>query len=266
MKKIVVFTAVMLFGYMTALADNLKYGDTFEETILELEFSEGAKAEANDAFISWDLLGDWDKFSFQFSQGAADDGVYTIKASEYKDLVNQFNGIALTLNGKRSTRSGNYELSMKVKEVSKDMTFMADELDLVIPIDYIGIPLWKRLLVPFIILVVLVLLAILVLHLTAKFPRGLLQLNNNTVKLQGKKMISVKDELQKMGIFLADSTEIILVKKRFASFQGPCVKEATNCNLKCNGAPLTKGKIMHRNQVVTGLTDKSGNPISMRYC
>jgi hypothetical protein len=93
-----------------------------------------------------------------------------------------------------------------------------------------------------------------------------LQLNNNTVKLQGKKMISVKDELQKMGIFLADGTEIILVKKRFASFQGPCVKEATNCNLKCNGAPLTKGKTMHRNQVVTGLTDKSGTPISMRYC
>ena len=254
----------MLLGYMPAWAIDLKYNGTFKETILELEFSEGAKA--NEAFVSWDLVGDWDKFSYHFSQGKVKNGVYSISASEYMDLVDQCDGISLTLEGKSSTRSGNYELSMIVKEVSKDMKFLADDLDLDIPISYDGKPIWLRLLVPAIILVVLVLLLLLVLHVTAKFPRGLLQLNNNTVKLQGKKMISVKDELKNMGIFLAEGTEIILVKKRFASFQGPCVKEAKNCNLKCNGVPLTKGKIMHRNQVVTGLTDKSGNPITMRYC
>ncbi len=264
MKKIFVLAAFILLCQMTAWSIDLKYDGTSKESILELDFSEGAKA--NDAYISWNLVGDWDKFSYSFSQGKVKGGVFTIKASEYLDRVDDLDGIGLTLEGKSKTRTGNYELSMIVNEVSKDMGFMAEDLELDIPVNYTGKPIWLLFLVPAIILIALVLLLILVLHVTAKFPRGLLQLNNNTVKLQGKKMISVKDELQKMGVFLADGTEIILVKKRFASFQGPCVKEATNCNLKCNGAPLTKGKIMHRNQVVTGLTDKSGTPISMRYC
>ena len=265
MKKIVVFTAVMLFGYMTAWAIDLKYGETFKETILELEFSEGAIA--NEAFVSWDLVGDWDKFSYHFSQGTVKKGVYTISAADYLDLVEQSNGISLTLKGKSSAKTGNYELSMIVKEVSKDMAFEADELDLEIPIEYEGKSIWLRLLVPAIILIALVLLLLLVLHVTAKFPEGLLQLGREEVELKGKKKVSLKKELEDRNISLGDEVDVVLVKKRFVSFQGPKVSVMNGCELKrADGSLLAIGDVIYPEETIYGLKDANGEDILIHLC
>lgn len=249
---------------MTDKACDLKYPDELVESMFELEFSEGAVA--NNACVYWGLEGDWDKFSYEFSQGIVKGEVLTLNAGEYKDLVNGQKGVSVTLDGKSGTRKGDYLLSMKVKDLSENLQFNGNESSVDIRINYTPKPLWRVLLVPVVVLVALIIIIILVLHYLAKFPRGLLQLNNNTVQLKGKKEISVKEELKKLKIELNEGTDVILVKKRFASFQGPCVKEATGCSLMCNGAQLTKGKIIRRNQEVTGLTDKDGKRISIRYC
>lgn len=265
MKKIFVFAALIMLVCMTAVADDLKQGDILVKS-LELEFDEQAKAD--DVFISWELSGDWDKFDFSFSQGTLEDNVYTIRAKEYKGFVNGHEGIALTIEGKSKTSEGNYMLSMHVKDVTDDLDFQKEALNADFQINYLlppPPPLWKRLLVPCIILILLALIVLWILDATSKFPKGLLQLGNNTVKLKGKKSVSVKDELKKMGIFLADGTDVVFVKKRFSSFQGPCVKEINNCILQCNGAMLTKGKVIRRQEVVEGLIDMNGTEISIRY-
>lgn len=266
MKKLIIIGLLVVCTSMTAVSKDLHQGERLVKSIMELDIDEDAKA-AN-AYVTWELVGDWDKFDYSFSQGILEGNTLTINANDYKDFVDGNEGLALSLQGKSKTDEGNYILSMKVKDVSDGLDFEKNDLDLDMNINYLlppPTPLWIKLLIAGVILLVLVLLILLVLHVTAKFPKGILQFNNFTVKLKGKKMISVKDELKKNSIFLNDGTEIILVKKRFASFQGPCLKEIKGCTLKCNGALLSKGKVIHRNQEVNGLTDKDGNAIIIRY-
>lgn len=264
MKKVSFLMFLLTCLVVSTYAVDLKYGGDPVTKRLKLDVNQAA-VESN-AFIQWELQGDWDKFDYSFSQGVEEGNTFTIYAKDYLKAVNGEEGVLLTISGKKKTSKGDYNLNMVVVKATDNLSVNKDKMNLSLPIQYE--PYHKtifEILLPFIILLIVILLIILILHVTAKFPKGLLQLNNTTVKLKGKKMVSVKDELQKMGIFLAEGTDIILVKKRFASFQGPCVKLATNCNLMCNGAPLTKGKIMRRNQEVKGLVDKSGTPISMRY-
>ena len=157
---------------------------------------------------------------------------------------------------------------MHVKDVTSDLDFPKDALNADFQINYLlppPPPLWKQLLVPFIVLIILALIVLWGLDAAAKFPKGLLQLGNDTVKLKGKKKVSVKDELKKTGVILADGTDVVLVRKKFVSFQGPCIKEINNCALQCNGAMLTKGKVIRRQQEVKGLFDLNGTEISIRY-
>ncbi len=266
MKKKILIVVLLSFVGMTASAEVLEHGNTLVKS-LELEFDDQAKED--DVFISWELSGDWDKFDYNFSQGTLENNIFTIRAKEYKDFANGHDGIALTIEGKKKTKEGEYNLSMHVTEVSDDLDFPKDAFNADFQINYLlppPPPLWKRLLVPAIILVVLALFITWLLDYTAKFPRGLLQLGSNTVKLKGKKTISVKDELKKMGTELPEGTEIVLCKKRFTTFQGPCIKELKNCVLQSNGALLTRGKIMRRQQEVKGLKDSAGKEISIRYC
>lgn len=255
----------MAFVGMIAMADDLKQGDKLEKS-LELEFDEQAKAD--DVFISWELSGDWDKFDYSFSQGTLKDNIYTIRAREYKDFADGHEGIALTIAGKEDTKDGNYTLSMHVIEVTDGLEFEKDALNGEFQITYIlppPPPLWQRLIVPVIVLLVLGLLVAWVFSSQAKFPKGMLQLGKETVSLRGKKEISVRAELEKMAIQLEKGTDIVFIKKRFVSFNGPCVKEMKNCVLEGNGGYLTKGSIVHVDEVVKGLTDVRGNDIEIRY-
>lgn len=266
MKKNIIIVALLSLIGLTASAEVLKQGETLVKS-LELEFDDQAKED--DVFISWELNGDWDKFDYSFSQGTLEDNIFTIRANEYKDFASGHEGIALTIEGKPKTREDNYTLSMHVTEVSDDLDFPKDAFNADFSIEYLlppPPPLWKRLLIPAIILIVLALFIAWLLDYLAKFPKGLLQIGNNTVKLKGKKEVSVKEELKKMGTQLPDGTEVVLYKKRFGTFRGPCIKELKNCVLQSNGALLTRGKVMRRQQEVKGLKDTTGKEISIRYC
>jgi len=127
-------------------------------------------------------------------------------------------------------------------------------------------PLWLRLLILGIVLIVLALIVWLVLDTTAKFPKGILQIGNEEVKMKGKKRISVKDELLKLGISLPDDTDVVFVKKRFASFQGPCLKETKNCSLNLYGSDFSKGSVLRPDEEIKCLISSDGREIVIRYC
>ena len=120
MKKSFIILVLMAFAIMPTKADNLKQGEKLVKS-LELEFDEQAKTD--DVFISWELSGDWDKFDYSFSQGTLEDNVFTIRANEYKGFVNGHEGIALTIEGKSKTEEGDYNLSLRVKEVDGQFGF-----------------------------------------------------------------------------------------------------------------------------------------------
>ena len=261
------FLCILIAGFgWVAAAQDLHQGDQLVKS-LKLGFNDEAKS--GNAFISWELVGDWDKFDVDFSQGTLNKDVFTIKASEYKDFANGKDGITLTIQGKPKTPQGNYTLAMKVKEVSDDLNFPKNSMNLNLNINYLlppPPPLWKRLLVPAIILLALIALLLLVLHLTAKFPGGMLQLGREEVYLRGKKKVSVKDELLKANIQLGDDVDIIFTKKRFGPFQGPCIKDIQNCLLERDGIYLSKGSVILPEEEIRGLTDNEGNEILIRYC
>lgn len=266
MNKLFFILCFFISATLTLTAEDLHQGDKIVKH-LELEFYEGAKEDG--AFISWELAGDWDKFNFNFSQGELNNNIFTIKASDYKDFLNGADGIALTIEGTPKTEEGNYHLSMVVNNVSDGLEVLKNQLNLDMQVNYIlppPPPLWKRLLIPFIILLVLALLIILVLNLTAKFPKGLLQLGHDEVSLKGKKQISVKKELENNGIILDDGVDVIFVKKRFGSFQGPCIKKMEGCSLERDGIFLSPGAVILPDEDITGLTDSNGNDIIIRYC
>ena len=266
MKRALLIGILLVFSCFSAVSKDLHQGEKFVKTIIKLNFDEDAKAA--DAFVIWELVGDWDKFDYGFSQGSLDGNTLTVKANEYKAFVDGNEGIAISLQGKSKTEEGNYTLSMKVKDVSDDLEFKKDRLNLDMNINYLlppPTPLWIKLLIAGAILLVLVLLILLVLHVTAKFPRGLLQLGQDSVKLKGKKRISVKEELEKMNVTLAEDTDVILVKKRFGAFQGPCIKEMKKCDLERDGEYLTPGSIIHFEEEIKGLRDINGNDIIIIY-
>lgn len=245
--------------------EELRQGVSLEKSIMELEFDEQAKAD--NAFIVWELVGDWDKFDFGFSQGELKGRTFTINANDYKKFLNGSEGVFLTIKGKPTTQEGKCTLSMKVSEVSGNLEVEPEDPSLDMRIDYqLPTPIWKTLLLWGSILIALALIIICLMQATAKFPGGLLQLNNKTIQLKGKKEVSIKKELMNMGIALHEGADIVLVRKRFTSFQGPCVKVVSGCSLICNGSPLTKGRIIRHNQDVKGLKDKKGNPVAIRYC
>ena len=242
-----------------------RQGDSLVKSIMELDFDEQAKDD--NAYVTWDLVGDWNKFDYSFSQGELKDHALTINANDYKKYVDGSEGIVLTIKGKPTTEEGKYNLSMKAGEQSNNLEIEPRDASLDMRVNYFfPTPIWKTLLLVGGIILALALIIFALMQATAKFPGGLLQLNNKKIELKGKKKISIKDELKDMGIALSDGTEIVLVRKRFTAFQGPCVKELTGCYLICNGAPLTQGKIIRRNQDVRGLKDTNGNPVNIRYC
>lgn len=262
MKKIMIIAAIMAFVFTAAKAEELKYNEQLTKT-LKLEFDE--QAENDSALISWELLGDWDKFDYEFSQGIDEKNkAFTIYAANYKP----YDGIVLTIKGTSKTSSGDYNLTMKIKDVEnidikdEDLNYLNLDLN----IHYEAAPFWTKLIVPGIILLALILILIIVLNVTAKFPSGLLQLGHDEVNIKGKKMVSVKNELEKMGVQLESDTDVIFVKKRFGSFQGPCVKEMKNCALEREGVYLSKGAVILPDEEIHGLKDLNGNEIIIRYC
>jgi len=266
MKKSFIFLILMVFAIIPTKADNLKQGEKLVKS-LELEFDEQAKTD--DVFISWELSGDWDKFDYSFSQGTLENNVFIIRANEYKGFANGHEGIALTIEGKSKTEEGDYNLILRVKEVTDDLNFPKNALNADFQITYLlppPPPLWKQILVPTIILIALALIILFILHVTSKFPKGILQFGHEEVRLRGKKRVSAKEELEKMGIQLPDGTDIVFVKKRFATFCGPCIKEMKNCSLERDGSYLSKGSIIRLEEEVKGLTDVNGNELLIRYC
>lgn len=267
MKKLIIIGLLVVCASMTAVSKDLHQDERLVKSIMELDIDDDAKA-AN-AYVTWELVGDWDKFDYSFSQGILEGNTLTINANDYKVFVDGNEGIAISLQGKPKTEEGNYLLSMKVKEVSDGLDFEKEDLNLDMNINYLlppPMPWWLKLIIAVGILLVLVLIMLLILHVTAKFPKGLLQLGRDSVRLKGKKRISVKEELDKMGISVANDADVIFVKKRFVSFQGPCIKEMKNCELECYGTPLAKGAVIHLEEEIKGVKDLSGNDIIIRYC
>lgn len=270
MKRIIITGLCFLMacaGMMAApITKDLHKGDKLTLN-LELVFNDEAKEEGG--FISWELVGDWDKFDYRFSQGSVKDKIFTIKAAEYNDFFDGEEGIALIINGKSKTEAETYNLSMKVSNVLDGMIFPKDKLNLDLAVRYIlppPPPLWETLLIPCIILLILVIIVVIVLKVTEKFPKGLLQLGREEVYLKGKSRVSVKEELEKQGIMLEDDCDIIFVKKRFGSFQGPCIKEMRNCALELDGSFVSRGKVLLPGEELTGLKDSNGNEIIIRFC
>lgn len=262
--KRVLFLFVLMGLCWTAFTKDLMQGDEFSVS-MELEFRSDPSA-----FISWNLVGDdWDLFDYSFSQGSINGKIYTIKASEYKDLVDGKDGITLTVKGKPKTKAGNYNLKMQVANVSDGLGFTKKDLELSLDINYIlppPVPIWKRLLVPGIILLALVALILLVLNLTSKFPKGLLQVGREEISLKGKKEISLQKELSNLGIALEDGVDVIFDKKRFGAFQGPRIKKMHNCLLEREGMFLSIGSIILPDEDVTGLVDINGNQLPIHFC
>ena len=52
---------------------------------LELEFDD--LAVESEAYITWELDGDWDKFEYSFSQGELDDNLFTVYAADYRIIL-----------------------------------------------------------------------------------------------------------------------------------------------------------------------------------
>lgn len=265
MKRLAFLGALVLSTSLMAAPMVLNQEEEFVKC-LELDIPDEAKTD--NIFISWKLVGDWDKFDYQFSQGTLDNDVFTIKASEYQAVVDGKKGITLTAKGKPKTDQGLYNLSLKLYNYSEEVE-IPNGLDLNLEIDYQlppPEPIWKTLLKYGIILLALGLITWLVLNTTAKFPKGLLQLGRDEVSLKGKKRISVKEELEKMGTTLEEGTDVVFVKKRFGRFQGPCIKVMSNCSLEREGLFVSKGTVLLPDEELRGLTDIHGNEVLIRYC
>lgn len=245
---------------------NLNQGDDLTIN-LELEFSDEAKEEG--AYISWELSGDWEKFDYKFSQGELKGNVITVKAADYKEFANGEDGVALVITGKKKTEDATYNLVMKVKDVSANLDFPKNQMNLDLNVHYILPPppsIWEILAIVGGVLAVLGAIVALILHVTAKFPKGLLQIGREEVYLRGKKQISVRKELEQVGIELEGASDVIFVKKRFGSFQGPCIKQMIDCSLERDGEFVSRGSVLLPTEELKGLKDVQGNEIIIRYC
>lgn len=270
MKRIFITGFCILLSFVGMMAEpfakDLNKGEDMTLN-LELEFDENAKNE--NVFISWEMVGDWDKFDYSFSQGSVENNIFTIYAVDYKEFLGGENGIALTIAGKPKIEDATYNLLLEVSDVSDGLDFSKNELNFNMSVHYIlppPPPLWKRLLVPAIILVVLAIIVWIILKVTAIFPDGLLQLGRDEINLKGKNRISVKEELEKLGVTLEEDCDVIFVKKRFTGFQGPCIAEIRNCALERDGMFVSKGMVLLPEEEFSGLKDINGNEIIIRYC
>ena len=269
MKRFLIISLFLIGTFFAASSKQLKEGEQLNESIIVIPFSDAAKA--TDSYITWELEGDWSQFDFSFSQGnlSSDGRLYTIYANEYKDRVFGLDGIAIVINGMKKPEAKQCHLDMVCTEVSDNLQldgYSKDELDVHMTIDYIREPFWLRHLVAEIICVVLILILLLVLNVTAKFPGGLLQLNRDEIMLKGRKSVSLKEELSNNGIDLEEGADVILVKKRFGTFNGPCIKEIKNCLLERDGELLSKGAIILDGEEIHGLKDINGVEIIIRFC
>jgi len=114
---------------------------------IELEFNK--EAIENDAFITWELIGNWQEFTITINQGVLEENSFTVKAKDYKDFAKGFDGIRICIKPNKHTKEGTYQLSMKVSDISENLEFSKEELDLIIPEFYYQAPpprpLWQYL-------------------------------------------------------------------------------------------------------------------------
>lgn len=268
MKRISFLLFILAFFTVSTYAVGLDYNDN-EPVTKRLKLNVNENAVEGEAFVQWELRGDWDLFEYSFSQGVVDGNTFTVYAKDYRTSVNGEEGILLTIKGKKKTSKGNYLLEMVIVKATDNLVVSKDKMNLKLPIEYE--PYHKtifEIMLPYIIILVVILLIMLLLNNMAKFPKGLLQVGTDTVKLKGKKMVSVKAELAKLNpnVQLGDGVDVVFVKKKFASFQGPCLKVASGCTLMRNGLRVTKGSVIRLGEEIEGLSDKDGNPIVIRYC
>lgn len=266
MKRIKVLILLVLCLAGSANADDLKQGAQLTKS-LELEFDD--LAVESEAYITWELDGDWDKFEYSFSQGELDDNLFTVYAADYRSFVNGQEGIALTIAGKSKTKQDVYKLNMNVLEVSDELDFDKTLFNLNLQVNYIlppPTPIWKKLLIGGIILLSVILILVLLLNFLSKFPRGILQLGSVQVDMRGKKRISAKEELNNAGISTYGDSDVIFTKKMFGSFQGPVVKQMIDCDLYRSAADyLSTDSTVYSGDVVKGLKDSNGKDIVIAY-
>ncbi len=266
MKKACLCFLMLLPVCFLAKSEDLKQGDQITKHLV-LEFNE--EAMESNAFVSWKLIGDWDKFDCHFSQGELKNDIFTINAVDYKKFVDGQEGVALTVSGKNKTKQGDYSLGLRVQNMSEGMEVDKDELELTMNVTYLlppPPPLWRKLLPWIIALVLMFLIVILVLHFEARFPNCLLQVGKNEINLKGKKIVSVKDELNKINIETPRGVDIILQKKRFMTFQGPVIKQMINCNLKRGQSDyMSIGDVILPYENIHGLKDINGNDMLIKF-
>ena len=185
MKKIFVIGILFLVAGLSmsaAVNRELKQGETLKMN-LKMSFSEDAKQD--NAFVTWELSGDWDKFDYKFSQGTVKGNILTVKAADYKEFANGEDGLAIMISGRKKTEDATYNLVMKVKDVSANLNFPKNKMNLDLNVRYLlppPPPIWLILAIVGGAIAVLAALVALVLHVTAKFPRGLLQIGREEVK------------------------------------------------------------------------------------
>lgn len=261
-----IFFLAAYIGVSAAVMKDLKQGETLKMN-LKFSFSEDAKQDG--AFVTWELAGDWDKFDYKFSQGKLKDNILTIEAADYKEFANGEDGVALIIAGKKKTEDATYNLVMKVKEVSANLDFPKNKMNLDLNVHYIlppPTPWWMILAIIGGVFAVLGAIVALILNVAAKFPKGLLQIGREEVYLKGKKQVSVRKELEKVGIELEGTSDVVFDKKRFGSFQGPRIKQMTDCTLERDGEFVSRGSVLLPTEELKGLKDVQGNEIIIRYC
>ncbi|MBE6250688.1 MAG: hypothetical protein E7111_03440 [Bacteroidales bacterium] len=269
MKRIIVIGIFLLAASLgmsvSAVTKNINQGESLKMN-LKLSFSKEAKEDG--AFVSWKLSGDWNEFDYAFSQGKLKGDVLTVKATDYKEFANGEDGLALTIKGRKKTEATTYNLSMKVIEVSDNLGFPKNKMNLDLKVNYIlppPTPWWQVALIVAAVLALVALVLAIVLIQTAKFPKGVLQLGREEVYLKGKSRVSVREELEKAGIELEGESDVILVKKRFGRFQGPCIKQMVDCTLERDGEFVSRGTVLLLDEEFKGLRDAQGNEVLLRY-
>ena len=258
MKRLFLTLLVLVSANYAIQAMDLKRDEVITKH-LTLEITQAAKD--NNAFITWELTGDWNSFDYNFSQGSLKKNLYTIYANDYQSYVNGGNGITFTLTAKSKAKTGNYTLMMTVKETSNELEFEANKMNLSLDINYDQGPIpfpWTLVCI----IAAILLIIIIVLNAKSKFPSGLIQFGNIEVDLKGKKKVSAREEL---GDTLAAGVDVVFVKKTFGSYNGPMIKKIDGCELKrVDGSIIDKGEILYEGDTLYGMTDSLGKDIVIR--
>ena len=260
MKRLFLTLLVLVSANFAIQAMDLKRDEVITKH-LTLEITQAAKD--NNAFITWELTGDWNSFDYNFSQGSLKKNLYTIYANDYQSYVNGGNGITLTLTAKSKAKTGNYTLMMTVKETSKELEFEANKMNLSMDINYDQGPIpfpWTLVCI----IAAVVLIIILVLNSKAKFPSGLLQFGDHEVELKGKKIVSAKSELGEEN--LPEGVDVVFTKRIFGTFNGPIIKASEGCELMLSdGTVVSIGYKLSEGDTLSGLKDNNGYDIIISF-